>query len=108
MTTAYQCPTCGDVTEDGACLCGPPVPTVARVPLRASVALLAVEVHASLARLCRDAAHTARRNAGRLSGLDPEGAAFWRETYARSAAESEAKADRHEAIAATWARRVGL
>ena len=37
MTTAYQCPTCGDVTEDGACPCGPPVPTVARVPLRASL-----------------------------------------------------------------------
>lgn len=106
MTRAYQCPTCGDVTEDGACLCGPPAPTVARVPLRASVALLVVEVHASLARLCRDAAHTARRNAGRLSGLDPEGAAFWRETYAQSAAESEARADRHEAIAALWSGRV--
>lgn len=37
MTTAYQCPTCLDVTEDGVCLCGPPAPTVARVPLRASL-----------------------------------------------------------------------
>lgn len=105
MTRAHQCTTCFDVTEE-PCLCvAPPLPTVARVPLRASVALLVVEVHAGLARTLRGAAHTARRNATRLSGLDPEGAAFWRDTYVQSAAESEARADQHEQIAALWSAR---
>lgn len=95
MTTAYQCPTCGDVTEDGACLCGPPVPTVARVPLRPALRSFFIREHRAAAERHRLAAAAQRERAA--SEADPEWAALLRTGATRideMAAASEARADR--------------
>lgn len=76
------------------------------VPLRASAVALLIREHTRSAAEARDAAHANRRTAARVTGSDPDDVSFWRETYARSAVEADARADRHEAIAALWAGRV--
>lgn len=102
MTIAYQCPTCGDVTEDGACLCGPPMPTVARVPLRPETAMVPIRNHMDHRReMLRVAAES---DAAAKKTDDP----WWRNTLTEGARRSREDAAEHETIAAMWARRVGL
>lgn len=100
MSAAHQCPTCGD--EDGVCLCGPPVPTVARVPLRPEAAMVPIRRHMDHRRdLLRVAAES---DAAAKKTDDP----WWRDTLTTGARERRAEAAEHETIAAMWARRVGL
>lgn len=70
------------------------------VPLRASVVALVAEVHTQAARDARSRSERALRMSADVD--DP----YWHGLYLTSAAESEVKADRHEATAREWLARV--